>query len=77
MKKTFYKKGIVCAVIVLFIAVAFTTSINANVGRLPVKVKLVETAVRIHRARGVTPYTVKLTEPQSNELDRLFGYRCI
>jgi len=72
MVKRMYKKGLVVGIIVLFIAVSFAPSINANVSRLPVNNKLVETAVRIHNSRGITPYTLKLTEKESDEVDRIF-----
>jgi len=49
-------------------------SINANIDRLPVKSKLVETAVRIHNSRGITPFTLRLTEKESDEVDRIFDY---
>jgi hypothetical protein len=72
MKKKLYKKGLVLGIIVLFIVVSFAPSINANVSRLTVKSKLVETSVRIHRARGIIPYTLKLSEKESDEIDRIF-----
>jgi hypothetical protein len=34
--------------------------------------KSVETAVRIHRFNGITPFTLKLTEKESKEVDRIF-----
>jgi hypothetical protein len=67
-----YKKGLVVGIIILFVAVAVAPSINANIGRLPVKSKLVETSVRIHHSNGITPYTLKLTEKESDEVDRIF-----
>jgi len=72
MKSSCYKKGLVVGIIVLFIGVSIIPSINANIGRTPVNSKLVETSVRIHRANGITPYTLKLTEKESDEVDRIF-----
>ena len=66
------KKLLVVGIIILFIAVSFAPSINANISRLPLKNKFVETSVRIHRARGITPYTLKLTEKESDEVDKIF-----
>ena len=66
------KKTIVIGIIVLFIGLAVAPTINANVSRTPVKSKLVETSVRIHNSRGITPYTLKLTEKESDEVDRIF-----
>jgi len=40
--------------------------------RTSVESKSVETAVRIHRSTGITPYTLKFTEKESNEVDRIF-----
>jgi len=72
MVKRMFKKGLVVGIIVLFITLSVAPSINANIDRLPVKSKLVETAVRIHRANGITPYTLKLTEKESDEVERIF-----
>jgi hypothetical protein len=54
------------------IAVSIAPSINANIDRLPIKSKLVETSVRIHRSNGITPFTLKLSEKESDEIDRIF-----
>jgi len=72
MKNSWYKKGLVVGIIILFIAVSFAPSINANIDRIPIKNKFVETSIRIHRARSITPYTLKLTEKESDEVDRIF-----
>ena len=66
------KKLMVVGIIILFISVSVAPSINANIGRTPVKSKLVETSIRIHRTRGITPYTLRLTEKVSDEIDRIF-----
>jgi hypothetical protein len=65
-------KLLVVGIIILFISVSIAPSINANVSRTPIKSKLVETAVRIHRSNGITPFTLRLTEKQSDEIDRIF-----
>jgi hypothetical protein len=67
-----YKKGLVVGIIILFLAVSIVPSINANIDRLPVKNKLVETMVRIHNSRGIIPFTLKISEKQSDEIDRIF-----
>jgi hypothetical protein len=66
------KKLLIVVIIVLFISVSIAPSINANVGRIPDNGKLVETSIRIHRARSITPYTLKLSEKESDEVDRIF-----
>jgi len=65
-------KGIVIGVIIVLIAVSVAPSINANVSRTQVNSKLVETSVRIHRAKSIIPYTLKLREKESDEVDRIF-----
>jgi hypothetical protein len=72
MVESMFKKGLVVGIIVLFIGLAFVPSINANINRTPLKNKLVETAVRIYNSRGITPYKLKLTEKESDEIDRIF-----
>jgi hypothetical protein len=66
------KKLLVVGIIILFISVSCAPSINANIDRTTVKSKLVETAIRIHRANGISLSTVKLTEKGSDEVDRIF-----
>jgi len=56
----------------LFIGLAVIPSINANDSRIPVKSKFVETNIRIHRDRGITPFTLRLTESESKEIDVIF-----
>ena len=72
MKKELLSKTLVVGIIVLFLAVSFAPSINANIGRFLVKSKLVETSVRIHNSRGITPFTLRLTEKESDEIGRIF-----
>jgi hypothetical protein len=66
------KKLLVVGIIILFISVSVAPSINANIYRTPVKSKFVETSVRIHRARSITPFTLRLTERESKEIDVIF-----
>jgi hypothetical protein len=66
------KKIIVIGIIILFIGLAVIPSINANDSRIPVKNKLVDTSIRIYRDRGITPFTVRLTERESKEIDVIF-----
>ena len=66
------KKLFVVGIIILFISVSIAPSINANVGRISDNSKLVETSIRIHRARSITPYALKLTEKESAQVDRIF-----
>jgi hypothetical protein len=66
------KKLLVVGIIILFISVSVAPNINANIDRTTVKSKLVETAIRIHRTRSITPYTLKLTEKESDEIDVIF-----
>ena len=66
------KKILVIGIIISFISVSVAPNINANISSSPVKSNLVETSVRIHRARGITPFTLKLTEKESDEIDRIF-----
>jgi hypothetical protein len=67
-----FKKGLVVGIIILFISVSVAPSINANIGRSPVMSKFVETSVRIHRDNGITSYTLRLTENELEEVDRIF-----
>jgi hypothetical protein len=66
------KKSLVVGIIILFISVSFAPSINANDSIIPVKSKLVDTSIRIYRDRGITPFTVRLTERESKEIDVIF-----
>jgi hypothetical protein len=66
------KKVLVVGIILLFIGLAVIPSINAYDSIKPVKSKLVDTSIRIHRARGITPFTVRLTERESKEIDIIF-----
>jgi hypothetical protein len=72
MVERLYKKGLVVGIIVLFIAVSVAPSINANVSRIPNKSKLVETSIRIHKSNGIIPFTIKLTEEGSDEIEKIF-----
>jgi hypothetical protein len=72
MVERLYKKGLVVGIIVLFIGLAVIPSINANYSRIPIKSKFVETSVRIHGARSITPFTLRLTERESKEVDIIF-----
>ena len=63
------KKGVVVAVILLFIGLAFAPSINANISK---DSELVEITTEVSGIDGVEPYTVKLTTEEANEVDRLF-----
>jgi hypothetical protein len=66
------KKVLVVGIIILFIGLAVIPSINANDSIIPVKSKLVDTSIKIYRDRGITPFTLKLTEKQSDEISRIF-----
>jgi hypothetical protein len=66
------KKLLVVGIIILFISVSIAPSINANDSIIPVKSKLVDTSIRIYRDRGITPFTLRLTERESKEVDRIF-----
>jgi hypothetical protein len=66
------KKAIVIGIICLFVGLGFQSAFAVEHKELPVKGKLVETSVRIHNSRGITPYTLKLTEKESDEVDRIF-----
>jgi hypothetical protein len=72
MIERWYKKGLVVGIIVLFISVSVAPSINANIDRLPSKSKLIETSIRIHRANSIIPYTVKLSEKESDTAESIF-----
>jgi hypothetical protein len=72
MRNSWYKIGLVVGIIILFITLSFAPSINANIDRLPVENKVVETSVRSHRPRGIIPYSVSFTNKKSNEIYRIF-----
>jgi len=73
MKKSLLSKGLVVGIIVLFMSVSVAPGINANIDRLSVKSKLFETAIRIHSANGINPYILRLTESESDEINRIFN----
>jgi hypothetical protein len=64
--------GLAVGIILLFIGLAVAPSINANDSIIPVKSKLVDTSIKIYRDGGITPFTVRLTERESKEIDVIF-----
>jgi len=67
-----FRKGLAVAVILLFIGVAFTSSINANVSKESVDSELVEFTTEVCGIKGVKPHTVSLSKEDADEVDRLF-----
>ncbi len=59
MKHIKYQKGITLAVILLFIGLAFTLSINANISKESLEDELVEITTELYGIKGVKPYYVK------------------
>ena len=70
-KNNLIKKGLVVAVIFLFICVAFAPSINANIGKTSIESELVEITTEICGLNG-GEHTVQLTNEEAEEVDRLF-----
>lgn len=64
MNKTYIKKGLAIAVILLFIGVALAPSINSNI----VKDDLVEVTTEFCGIEGLKPHTIKISK---NEVDKL------
>ena len=63
------KKGIVVAVIFLFIGLAFAPSINANINK---ESNLVEITTEVCGIDGVKPHSVKLTTEEASKVGALF-----
>ncbi|MCK4829030.1 hypothetical protein KA005_75605, partial [bacterium] len=69
MKKHYAKKGIVIAIIVLFIGISIAPIINANISREDNYVEITSETCGII---GMGEYSVKLTQQQNIELENLF-----
>ncbi len=70
-KNNLIKKGLVLAVILLFIGVAFAPSINANIGKASLDNELVEFTTEVCGLYG-RKQTVKLTQEEAEEVEALF-----
>jgi len=64
------KKGLVVAVIILFIGLAFAPSINANISKTSIDSELVEITVEVSGIDGVKPHTVSLTKEDADEVEK-------
>ena len=69
--KIFIKKGLVVAVIILFIGLAFAPSINANVSKASIDSELVEITTEICGLNG-GKHTVSLSKEDAEEVEHLF-----
>jgi len=65
------KKGVVVAVILLFIGLAFAPSINANISKSSIDSELVEFTTEICGLNG-GKHTVQLTNEEADKLEQLF-----
>jgi len=65
------KKGLVVAVILLFIGVAFAPSINANISKASIESELVEITTEVCGINGVKPNTVSLSKEDVDEVEKL------
>ena len=73
MKHIKYQKGITLAVILLFIGLAFTLSINANISKESLEDELVEITTEVYGIKGVKPYYVKpIKFNEENWIKRIF-----
>jgi hypothetical protein len=70
-KKIFIKKGLVVAVILLFIGIAFAPSINANVSKASIDSELVEFTTELCGLNGAMPNTVSLSKEDAEEVEKL------
>ena len=67
------KKGLAVAVILLFIGLAFTLSINANISKESLEDELVEITTEVYGIKGVKPYCVKpIKFNEENWIKRIF-----
>ncbi|MCK5112995.1 MAG: hypothetical protein KAQ84_05575, partial [Thermoplasmatales archaeon] len=67
------KKGLAVAVILLFIGLAFTLSINANISKESLEDELVEITTELYGIKGVKPYYVKpIKFNEENWVKRIF-----
>ena len=67
------KKGLAVAVILLFIGLAFTLSINANISKESLEDELVEITTEVYGIKGVKPYYVKpIKFNEENWVKRIF-----
>ena len=73
MKHITYQKGITLAIILLFIGLAFTPSINANISKESLEDELVEITTELYGIKGVKPYYVKpIKFNEENWIERIF-----
>jgi len=66
------KKLFVTSIVILFIGLALAPSIHANITKNVVENELVEITTEICGLPGMKPQTVKLTQEETEEVDRLF-----
>jgi len=67
------KKGISVSVIILFIGLAFSPSINANISKASLDSDLIEITTEVYGIKGVKPYYVKpIKFNEENWVKRIF-----
>ena len=71
MKDGIFRKGLVCAVIFLFIGLAFVPSLSVGANKTISENDTVEFIVMPCGIKGVKPKLVRLTSQEANKLDKL------